>query len=42
LNHKQIKQSQMQLYNNLVSFFVLTDNLLFRKFGLSLIIIARK
>lgn len=42
LNHKQINQSQMHLYNNLVFLFILIDKLLFRKFGLSLIIIARK
>jgi 2-polyprenyl-3-methyl-5-hydroxy-6-metoxy-1,4-benzoquinol methylase len=42
LNQEQIKQKQMRLYNSLVPLFILTDKLLFRKFGLSLIIIARK
>jgi SAM-dependent methyltransferase len=42
LNRRQIKQNQMQLYNNLVVLFIFLDKLLFRKFGLSLIIIAKK
>jgi len=42
LNHKQIGQNQMQLYNNLVFLFILTDKLLFRRTGLSIIIIGRK
>jgi SAM-dependent methyltransferase len=42
LKRKQIKQGQMKLYNSLVPVFILIDKLLFRKFGLSLIIIARK
>jgi 2-polyprenyl-3-methyl-5-hydroxy-6-metoxy-1,4-benzoquinol methylase len=42
LKHKQIKQGQMKLYNKLVFIFKLIDKLMFRRFGLSLIIIARK
>jgi SAM-dependent methyltransferase len=42
LNCKQIKRSQMSIFNNLVFIFILFDKLLFRKVGLSLIIIASK
>ena len=39
---RQLKKSQMNVYNKLVSIFILIDRLLFRIFGLSLIIIGRK
>jgi len=42
LNNKQIKKSQMRFYNYLVLIFIMIDKLLFRIFGLSLIIIGRK
>ena len=42
LNNRQIKECQMKLYDNFVSVFRLIDKILFHKFGLSLIITARK
>jgi 2-polyprenyl-3-methyl-5-hydroxy-6-metoxy-1,4-benzoquinol methylase len=42
LQSKQLKKNQMNIYNKLVSIFILIDRLLFRIFGLSLIIIGRK
>jgi 2-polyprenyl-3-methyl-5-hydroxy-6-metoxy-1,4-benzoquinol methylase len=42
LNNKQLKKSQMRFYNYLVFIFVMVDRLLFRIFGLSLIITGRK
>jgi 2-polyprenyl-3-methyl-5-hydroxy-6-metoxy-1,4-benzoquinol methylase len=42
LQSKQLKKNQMNIYNKLVSIFILIDRLLFRKFGLSLVIIGRK
>jgi SAM-dependent methyltransferase len=42
LKSRQLKKKQMNLYNKLVSIFILIDRLLFRIFGLSLIIIGRK
>lgn len=42
LNNKQLKKSQMRFYDFLVFIFTTIDKLLFRKFGLSLIIIGRK
>jgi 2-polyprenyl-3-methyl-5-hydroxy-6-metoxy-1,4-benzoquinol methylase len=42
LQGKQLKKNQMSIYNKLVSIFILIDRLLFRIFGLSLIIIGRK
>jgi SAM-dependent methyltransferase len=42
LNKKQIGEGKMKLYDNFVSVFRLIDKILLRKFGLSLIIIARK
>jgi len=42
LNTKQLNKGQMRIYNRLVFIFMAIDRLLFRKFGLSLIIIGRK
>jgi 2-polyprenyl-3-methyl-5-hydroxy-6-metoxy-1,4-benzoquinol methylase len=42
LQRKQVMKNQMNFYNKLVSIFTLTDKVLLRKFGLSLIIIGRK
>jgi SAM-dependent methyltransferase len=42
LNNRQIKEGQMKIYDNFVSLFRLVDKILFHKFGLSLIITARK
>ena len=42
LQSRQLKKNQMSVYNKLVSIFILIDRLLFRIFGLSLIIIGRK
>jgi SAM-dependent methyltransferase len=42
LKGKQVKEGQMRLYNNFVPVFRLIDKLLFHKFGLSLIIVAKK
>lgn len=42
LRSRQLKKNQMNIYNKLVSVFILIDRLLFRIFGLSLIIIGRK
>jgi SAM-dependent methyltransferase len=42
LNKKQIGEGKMKLYDNFVSPFRLIDKILLRKFGLSLIITARK
>jgi SAM-dependent methyltransferase len=42
LNNRQIKEGQMKLFDNFVFLFRLIDTILFHKFGLSLILIARK
>jgi len=42
LNKKQIGEGKMKLYDNFVPLFRLIDKILFYKFGLSLIITARK
>jgi SAM-dependent methyltransferase len=42
LNKKQIGEGKMKLYDNFVSLFRLIDKILLHKFGLSLIITARK